>query len=240
MVSMAAYDEDRAELEELRTVIRELAARLSEDRWNIEQISGLAQLRAYLEKLPLLDMLLYDVARPEALNYLRQIRKEYRTTGLLILADTGISPMAYMKPDIQASSLLLRPWTMEQLCEVLEEFIREYLRTVQVDESTREQIYVIDTKEGKMSIPYDRILFFEAREKKIYVCAGKEEFGFYYTMDKLTEELPEQFIRCHRGFIVNSDRIRWIMWSRNIICMEDDFEIPMSRSYKAGLKEFGK
>lgn len=240
MVTMAAYDENRAELEEIKHVVKEMAARLSEDKWNIEQFSGLEQMRAYLEGLPLLDLLLYDVTRREALDYLRQIRKEYRLAGLLILADVNTSPMTYMKPDIHAGSLLLRPWTREQAWEVAEEFIREYLEAAHGIQGTKEQIYVIDTKEGRIRIPYDRIYYFEAREKKIYVCAGNEEFGFYYTIDKLAEELPEQFIRCHRGFIVNSLKIRKIMLSQNIIRLADDFEVPLSRSYKADLKGFGR
>lgn len=237
MVSMAAYDEERAELDELKAVTKELAARLSEDTWRIEQMSSLKQLRAWLEETPLLDMLLYDVTRLGALDYLRQIRKSYRRAGLLILADRDTSPMTYLKPDIHADSLLLRPWSKEQVLEVLEEFIREYLET---SRGMEEQFYVIDTKEGSTRIPYDRIYYFEAREKKVYVCAGKEEFGFYYTIDKLTEELPEQFIRCHRGFVVNSLKIRKIMLSQNIICLADGFEVPLSRSYKADLKEFGR
>lgn len=240
MVTMAAYDENRAELEEIKHVVKEMAARLSEDRWNIEQFSGLEQMRAYLEGLPLLDLLLYDVTRREALDYLRQIRKEYRLAGLLILADVNTSPMTYMKPDIHAGSLLLRPWTREQAWEVVEEFIREYLEAARSIQGTKEQIYVIDTKEGRIRIPYDRIYYFEAREKKIYVCAGNEEFGFYHTIDKLAEELPEQFIRCHRGFIVNSLKIRKIMLSQNMIHLADDFEVPLSRSYKADLKGFGR
>lgn len=237
MVSMAAYDEERAELDELKAVTKELAARLSEDIWRIEQMSSLKQLRAWLEETPLLDMLLYDVTRLGALDYLRQIRKSYRRAGLLILADRDTSPMTYLKPDIHADSLLLRPWSKEQVLEVLEEFIREYLET---SRGMEEQFYVIDTKEGSTRIPYDKIYYFEAREKKVYVCAGKEEFGFYYTIDKLTEELPEQFIRCHRGFVVNSLKIRKIMLSQNIICLADGFEVPLSRSYKADLKEFGR
>lgn len=237
MVSMAAYDEERAELDELKAVTKELAARLSEDIWRIEQMSSLKQLRAWLEETPLLDMLLYDVTRLGALDYLRQIRKSYRRAGLLILADRDTSPMTYLKPDIHADSLLLRPWSKEQVLEVLEEFIREYL---EISLGMEEQFYVIDTKEGSTRIPYDRIYYFEAREKKVYVCAGKEEFGFYYTIDKLTEELPEQFIRCHRGFVVNSLKIRKIMLSQNIICLADGFEVPLSRSYKADLKEFGR
>lgn len=237
MVSMAAYDEERAELDELKAVTKELAARLSEDIWRIEQMSSLKQLRAWLEETPLLDMLLYDVTRLGALDYLRQIRKSYRRAGLLILADRDTSPMTYLKPDIHADSLLLRPWSKEQVLEVLEEFIREYLET---SRGMEEQFYVIDTKEGSTRIPYDKIYYFEAREKKVYVCAGKEEFGFYYTIDKLTEELPEQFIRCHRGFVVNSLKIRKIMLSQNIICLADGFAVPLSRSYKADLKEFGR
>lgn len=237
MVSMAAYDENRAELDELKAVTKELAARLSDDRWCIEQIFSLKQLRTCLERTPLLDMFLYDVTRFEALDYLRQIRRAYRTAGLLILADRNTSPMTYMKPDIHADSLLLRPWSREQAWEVLEEFIREYL---EVSQGTKEQFYVIDTKEGSVRIPYDKIYYFEAREKKIYVCAGKEEFGFYHTIDKLADELPEQFIRCHRGFIVNSLKIRKIMLSQNLIDLADGFEVPLSRSYKADLKEFGR
>ena len=218
MVSMAAYDENRAELKELKSVTKELAARLSEDRWCIEQIADFRQLRAYLEKTPLLDMLMYDVTRPDARDYLRRIRKEYRSAGLLILADKS----------------------REQAFEVLEEFIREYLRAVQSSQELGEQFYIIDTKEGSIRIPYERICYFEAREKKIYVCAGNEEFAFYHTIDKLAEELPEQFIRCHRGFIVNKFKIRKIMLSQNIICLADGFAVPLSRSYKADVKELGR
>ncbi len=68
MIAMAAYDENRAELEELKIVTKELAAKLGEDRWNIAQIPELKQLRAYLEEAPLLDMLMYDVTRLDALD----------------------------------------------------------------------------------------------------------------------------------------------------------------------------
>lgn len=240
MVSMTTYDENVSELEKLKIVAKELAAKLSEDRWRIEQISSLEQLRSYIAGSPLCDMLLYDVSGMEALDYLRRIRKDYRAAGLLLLADRKLSPMSYMRPDIHADSLLLKPWTEEQVWEVLEEFIREYLETVQGKAGAGEKLYIIETKEGKISIPYDKIYYFEARAKKICVCTGREEFGFYHTIDKLREELPDQFIRCHRGFIVNSFKIRKVMLSQNVVCLADDFEVPLSRSYKADLKGFGK
>jgi DNA-binding LytR/AlgR family response regulator len=145
--------------------------------------------------------------------------------------------MEYLRPGIMASSLLLRPWNEKQAQEVLRELVQ---CLVKERGGTSGQSYVIESREGTISIPYDNIYFFEAREKKIFVCTGKEEFGFYNTIDKLQEELPEQFIRCHRAFIVNSEKIRKIMLSRNIIFLSDDFDVPLSRSYKAVLKQFGK
>ena len=240
MISMVTYDNDTEELKEIKGISKDLAARMSEDQWSMEQFTNLQKLSQYIEEKPLMDMLLYDVEEKKALEYLQQIRKEYQMTPIMLLADIKTSPMEYMKPGIRASSLLLRPWTGTQAKEVLQEFISEYLKMVAREKNTGTAAYVIESKEGRISIPYEQIYFFEAREKKIYVCAGKEEFGFYHTIDKLSEELPEQFIRCHRGFIVNAEKIRKIMLSQNIIYLEDGFDVPLSRSYKSVLKGFGK
>ncbi len=240
MISMVTYDGYRKELEEIKRIAKELAARMSEEQWSMEQFTSLQNLRQYIEEKPLMDMLLYDVTKKEALEYLQQIRNNYQMAPIMILADIETSPMEYMRPGIRASSLLLRPWTGNQAKDVLQEFIREYLRMIAREKKGGTASYVIDSKEGRLSIPYEQIYFFEAREKKIYVCAGKEEFGFYHTIDKLVEELPEQFIRCHRGFIVNTEKIRKIMLSQNMIYLADGFEVPLSRSYKAVLKGFGK
>ena len=99
---------------------------------------------------------------------------------------------------------------------------------------------VLTSKEETLSIPYSQIYFFEAREKKVFVCTCREEFGFYHTIDKLEKDLPEQFIRCHRGFIVNTEKIRRISFSQNVIFLADDFNVPLSRSYKPLLRGLGK
>jgi DNA-binding LytR/AlgR family response regulator len=108
------------------------------------------------------------------------------------------------------------------------------------DDETIENSYVVETKDGMTHIPYEQIYFFEAREKKIYVCIGKEAYGFYGTIDKLVEELPSNFVRCHRGFIVNKNRIDRVVLSQNIIYLEDGFDVPLSRSYKPLFKGMRK
>ena len=238
MVSLLLYDKDKREINFLRALSKELAALLSEDYWNIEQADTMDALQKVLAGSPLMDMLLYDVTRKEATDLLIEIRKSYKEAQLLVIADMKTSPMQYMKPGIMASSLLLRPWTKEQANEVLREFFQAYIeRHMRTDDKNT---YVIESKEGNLHIPYEQIYFFEAREKKVFACIGREEYGFYDTIDSLAERLPAQFVRCHRGFIVNKYKIRKIQLSQNIIYLTDDLDVPLSRSYKPMLKELGR
>ena len=65
----------------------------------------------------------------------------------------------------------------------------------------------------------------------------KRELAFYETIEHLAERLPEQFVRCHRSFIVSKKRIRKVMLSKNLIELEQGMEVPLSRSYKSAFKE---
>jgi len=238
MVSLLLYNKNKKELETLRILSKDLAAVLSEDYWNISEADSQDGLQGFLENSPLLDMMMYDVTPRDALDCLLGIRRNYKEMQLMVIADLTTSPMTYMKPGIMASSLLLRPWTKEQAQEVLQEFFQAYIERNR--ETDDKNAYVIETKEGNLHIPYEQIYFFEAREKKIFVCTGKEEYGFYYTIDKLEEELPEQFVRCHRGFIVNKYKIRKVVLSQNVVYLMDNLDVPLSRSYKPLLKGLGK
>lgn len=238
MVSLLLYDKDKKELEMLRALSRDLAAVLSGDYWKICQADTRDALLSVLADRPLMDLLLYDVTPRDAIDRLIEIRRCYREMQLMVIADLATSPTAYMKPGIMASSLLLRPWTNQQARDVLEEFFQAYLERGRSQDD--KSVYVIESKEGNLHIPYEQIYFFEAREKRIFVCTGKEEYGFYHTIDKLAEELPEQFVRCHRGFIVNRYKIRKVALSQSTVYLMDNLSVPLSRSYKPLLKELGR
>ena len=70
---------------------------------------------------------------------------------------------------------------------------------------------------------------YEARRKSVS-CS-------YETMEHLTERLPDYFVRCHRSFIVNRQRIRRVMLSKSLIELEQGIQLPLSRSYKPAFKE---
>lgn len=72
----------------------------------------------------------------------------------------------------------------------------------------------------------------------MYLNTDTEEYAFYDTLDELTKRLSDGFIRCHRSFLVNKNKIEKVFLSQNRLVLEEDFEIPLSRSYKPALKEY--
>ncbi len=240
MVYVLSCVKKEREAAQIDAAARDAVARVSDDYWEMKQLRTGEELRAYLDGKPLIHLIIYDVCGDGSLELLLELRKSYPQPRLLVVADVSISPMAYIRPELQVSALLLKPWTKQQLNDVLFDFVSEYAAYAESSRESGSGLYVVETRDGTISIPYDQIYFFEAREKKIYVCAGREAFGFYSTIDRLMEELPDGFVRCHRGFIVNTKKIRKVVLSQNIIYLSDGFDVPLSRSYKAALKGMGR
>lgn len=236
MIFSVTYGKQKKEIELLKSIQRDIAAYAGDDEWDIQLFQSMDEMKTFFEERPLLDLLCYEVDGTDTVSYLEKIRKNYQQSQLLLLADPKLCPMTYLRPGIMANALLLQPWTKEQGREILGEMISDMFQKQEGDSDS----FIIKTKEGRTNIPYNQIYYFEAREKKLFVCTGWEEYGFYDTIENLQNELPEQFVRCHRSFIVNFTKIRKVMLSQNLIELTDGIEVPLSRSYKAVLKGMEK
>lgn len=231
---MIVYDPHAEELELMKKLIRQAAAALTEEKWNMEFFAEREQVAAFLRDRPLLDLVCYDVAPKGSIDDLERIRKDYQKMKLLLIADPAMSPMEYIRPTILASSLLIRPISPAQAREQLMELVEQFCSQ---PSHGQEESLVIETREGRTYVPLAQIYYFEAREKRIYVRLKKQELAFYETMEHLAERLPDYFARCHRSFIVSRHKIRRVMLSKSLIELEQGIQIPLSRSYKPAFKE---
>lgn len=127
MVSVLAYSKREHDISDLWGLSKDLIAGLSEDHWKCRQIVKLDELRSYLEDGPLVHLIIYDIRDRDSLEFLPCVRKKYPLVHLMLLADVTVSPMEYIRPGVQASSLLLKPWSREQAGEVLRGFLSEYI-----------------------------------------------------------------------------------------------------------------
>ena len=83
-------------------------------------------------------------------------------------------------------------------------------------------------------IPVETILYFEALGFKHTLCLhlDNELLEFNSSLEHFAEEMGEDFWRCHRGFLVNRNRIRTVDLKRQAVILDNGEECPLSRRAK--------
>lgn len=234
MIKMLIFGRDE-EMEYIRHRVRKYAACMTEEQWYIHTCSNLMEMRKLLEGHPMLDMACLDITLKDAVELAKTIRKQNQRAYLILIADVTISPMLYMRPSVKAEGLMMRPLDKKQIDQVLEEAFVNFVE--QFQNGNNQDVFVLESREGRRLVDYNRILYFEAREKKMYLMTDTEELFFYDTLDNLLTSLPPNFMRCHRSFLINVHKIERIAMTERIIYLKYGFKIPLSRSYKKVFKE---
>ena len=238
MITMLMFDPDGEESRTLMEQSSYAVAHQSEDQLVVNCFARTEQARKEVEKGKLLDVAFLDVTAPGGIVLSKEVRRENELAQLLLIADASVSPMNYMTPDIRAASLLLRPFQTDVSKQIVYQFFQSIFR--EQNEAEEDRKMVIENREGRISIPYSKIYYIEVRGKKIYVRLKEKEYSKYETMDNMMKQLPDDFIRCHRSFVVNKTYITRLKISENTIYLQDDIMVPLSRSYKPDLKEYMK
>ena len=215
---------------------KDMMGSMRDEMLEIHKCQTIEMLKKIVDSGEKADLACIDITIPEALELTKLFRSKNETAYIILIASLKISPVTYMKPSIRAESLILKPFQSQQVDMAVKEAIQEVLKKYQNPDI--DKVFVVDNQEGRVLIEYSAIYFFEARNKKIYLNTGAREYGFYSTIEQLQEELGEQFIRCHRGFLVNQKKIERVVFAKNLLILTDGYEIPVSRTYKSILKEF--
>lgn len=172
----------------------------------------------------------WDVEENGALAALSEVRPYNQDAFLLIVASPDISPLMFLRPEIAPSSLIFRPLSPTEVNRVACEMLRSIY-------GNNKGCFVIERRGERQQIPWEQIYYFESREKKLFVRLRNEEIGFSGVLETLSETLPDSFQRCHRGFIVNMEKIDKVRFAENYIVLWDGLIIPLSRGYKRDIKE---
>ena len=237
MITVLSYLEKMGNISLLQEEFHSQAAFYSDEDWRYYLYMKMEELREALKEEPVLDILCWNIGGKEAISELEKTRERYKEAFLLLIADSTVSPMEYLRPSILPTALLLRPFSRPQCEQVLSELIGSYCSRFKSRED--EEVFLIETREGNQRVPLSQISYVEAREKKIFICTRSESFGFYDTIDHMLETLPDNFLRCHRSFIVNMDKVKKVHLSDNMIELDTGESVPLSRSCKKAVREYG-
>ncbi|RLL42742.1 LytTR family transcriptional regulator [Oceanobacillus piezotolerans] len=98
-------------------------------------------------------------------------------------------------------------------------------------------VVTIKTNDGWKPFPFQDVQYIEAKERKTHVFTDGYEGAHSNSLQDFEFILPiDQFIRCHRSFIVNVNHIHHIYpdtHSTFLLEMDNGAKIPVSQSYSS-------
>lgn len=134
---------------------------------------------------------------------------------------------------VRAFHYLLKPITKKQFYTVLDEAL-ENIRQRAIPKP--EMSFLVKIKGEAIRIPYSEIFYFEKTGHRIKIHTKARDIFFYDKLSSLTDQLDaSSFLRCHAGYIVNTDKIRIFREKRLIL--DNDMELPVSRTYAEQVRE---
>lgn len=232
--------------EPARRLLRELLVELPEIRIVAECSNGFEAVKAVSEHEP--DILLLDIQMPK-LDGFEVV--ELLDPGLPVIFVTAYDEHALRAFEVHAVDYLLKPFSAERLRTALERARGRKGRSPETPVETiagaarphvsRPQRILVREGVRVHVIAIDEVDYIEARDDAVAIHVGLDEHLKPQRMAALADRLdPDRFIRVHRSYVVNIDRISRIeLYAKDsrIAILTDGVQIPVSRSGYARLRE---
>ena len=236
MERLLLYDRQKSERKALVQKLHDCTAFLSDEQLQVEECARAAIVSSVLEANRALDLAVMEIKERNDIELTKSLRKLKAQIELMLVADSTISPMEYLTPDVWASALLLRPCTKEQLEKVVKSFMAAYFSSR--ERESNEPSILIENRQGKSVIPCRSIYYVEVRGKKLYIRQQDREYTKYETLDNIMKLLPDYFLQSHRSFVFNTRFLDRVKLSENMVYLEHGIIVPLSRTYKTQVREF--
>lgn len=184
-----------------------------------------------------------------------EVASNLKTIDSLIIFSTAYDQYALRAFELEAFDYLLKPFEDQRFYEVLNrakttieknqqaEFSKKFASLYnEYNNSIMPHLseFIIKEKGFEHNISVKEVLYLEA--STIYVILHLENKKVLYrtAMNLLEQQLPPNFIRVHRSFIINSEFIKSIKYLNNstyILTLENDHVVISSRKYKSLIAE---
>lgn len=165
----------------------------------------------------------------------RKIREINNGSYIVVLLENYSDLKKAVTPGISPSGFLIKPYERADAETILGEVYSDYIRCNA--DNKKLGMFVFRQKAKEYSIPFEKIILFESRNKKIIVRTEIQEFEFYATLESVMNDVPDCFMKIHKSFIVNISRIISADYGTMTVEFDDGSAAFMSRTYKNELKE---
>lgn len=116
--------------------------------------------------------------------------------------------------------------------EVLAEAVNKAQELMKIEQS---KCLLIVTKAGVVKLPFKMITYIESSSRITIVHEHRGQRDFYKKLDDVQKELPSNFVRCHKSYIINLDKVQSL--SDNSFLLVSGEIVPISQSKYSQTKE---
>ncbi len=176
------------------------------------------------------DLLVLGVSGPPDIRLVRSIRRRNDRVEMVLLTSGDISAAQLVIPEIRPLFLWVSPLEESCLPDMLMRIYRHMVSREERDHFSHR--FLVRKKTVRMVFAYSSILYFETRNKRVILYRSGDEHEFYDSFSSMEARLPEEFVRCHRSFIVNLTYVTRVDFAHLQIILEGEIVIPVSRKYR--------
>ena len=171
MISMLIYSCKQNEIELLQEISKDIVAYLYDEQLDIA-VTNIWNDRE-IKKIGNIDIALVDITEESGLQAARDLRKYLGKIEIIIISDNTISPVVYLTPDIRPASLLLKPLKEDEI----HNGIKGVFNLLEQNRNDDGTFFLFEEDKEQKRVPYSQILYFEARNGRIYIRLQNKEFG---------------------------------------------------------------
>jgi DNA-binding LytR/AlgR family response regulator len=174
------------------------------------------------------DIVFLDVQMPEmsGMEFINALEKDVEI--ILITSEEKYAVEAFEK---KVTDYLVKPIEYARFLQAAHE-AEDNVKTKRARTNNRKEFYV-RTDAKIVRIPFQKVQFVEALADYVIIQTENKKHIVHFTMKGIVSRLPEEeFIRTHRSYIVNLDKIEAL--EDNSVVIGEKY-IPIGASYKEAL-----
>ena len=219
---------------------------------------ALGQLVAYINKVPFLELAAQCQSALEARNFLENdtvdaIFCDINMPDLngmdfvkslavppLIVFTTAYSEYAVEGFKINAVDYLLKPFGLQDLQRAanrIKDRLTESVAAAKPAADSTDSLFLkTDYRIVKVNIPDIRYVEAMSEYLKVWIEGEAKPIITLLSMKKMEEHLPNNFMRIHRSYIINLDKIQEV--NKNRVIMDSDTYLPIGDLYKEAFQAY--
>jgi len=206
---------------------------------------AISLLEHYTERIPFLELVFSTENPIQALEYLQKNESDLIFLDIQMPELTGINFMKIVGAD---QRYILTTAYSEYALEGYEHNIVDYLLKPISFERFQKSVlkaqerfsfpqeentyFFVKSSGQRHRIIFNEILYIESIKDYVNIRTENDEYIVLDTLKSMESQLSEKFVRVHKSFIINLNKIKSI-GAKKIILPE--YEIPIGESYRAGL-----